>query len=158
MDFDFDDLTIDFTDVKSASFEVLPAGWYLSRVTDVSPVATKNAGKLPVGTPGLNWEFTVQEGDFENRKLWTNTWLYATTEGFLKSLVAATAGKEASESSMSVKEIVDVVVGMDLWVQVRVRNSQQYGEQNDIRGYRHVSNPPPVTAGGSNSKATSFLP
>ncbi len=85
-----DDFTLDFSDVKATSFDAIPRGWYLCEITgasDSNPTKGGPDAKLPAGTLGTNWEFTVAEGEFENRKLWTNHWHHRSTLGFMKTLL-----------------------------------------------------------------------
>jgi hypothetical protein len=143
---------IDFTDVQGGQFDALPSGRYAVRVTDWSETETKNAGKLPAGTPGINWEFTVQEGEYEGRRLWTNHWLHPNTLGFLKSMLKAT-GKFTDDQLDGKLEWngPDDVLDAELVVKVSKRNSEQYGEQNDIKGYYPAGSSTSAGAGGGGS-------
>lgn len=134
---------IDFTDVQAPSFEPLPAGWYHVAVTDWNAVETKNEGKLPAGTPGINWEFTVQSGDYENRRVWENHWLHQNTLGFLKSLLAATGNytEEQLSGPMPGFDPQDVI-GAELAVKLSIRKSEQYGDSNQVRQYRKLADMP----------------
>jgi hypothetical protein len=57
-------LNIDFTDVKV--IEPIPVGVYQVLVTDAEAKEGKDF-------PYVSWEFTVDGGEFEGRKLWNNT-------------------------------------------------------------------------------------
>lgn len=95
-------MRINLTDVDDRSFEALPAGRYLLKITDYEMRETKGDGKLGAGVPMINWEFTVQSdrnGDtkYQNRKLWMNTVIHEKTLFNLKSLLRATGKYEGKD-------------------------------------------------------------
>lgn len=50
-------------------------GWKDAVVSDVSPIVTENPdGKLPMGTPGINVMFTIDGGQYNDRKVWNRYW------------------------------------------------------------------------------------
>lgn len=50
-------------------------GWKDAVVTEVDPILTDNAaGKLPVGTPGINVMFRVDGGKYDQKPLWNRYW------------------------------------------------------------------------------------
>lgn len=64
---------------KSQTLEPLPSGKYLVAVTDCDLEEVKSGGSGKpenVGKPMFVMEFTVQEGDYENRKVWSNVMLF----------------------------------------------------------------------------------
>lgn len=80
-------LRVNFSDDEIASegrsFDPVPSGQYYCRLTDLEIKECGSDSK----NPGKNYwaaEFTIQDGEFENRKLWTNIMLF---EGALYSLV-----------------------------------------------------------------------
>lgn len=76
-------ITVNFSDVED--FELLPAGVYPATVTDVTE--SENPG--PSGYTYLNWEFTILEGEFEDRKQWTITSLSPKAAFRLKEVLVA---------------------------------------------------------------------
>jgi len=95
-------MRINLTDVEDRSFEALPAGRYRLKIADYEMREVKGDGKLPKGTPMINWEFTVicnsKTGDekYANRKLWMNSIIHEKTLFNLKALLRAT-GQFTSE-------------------------------------------------------------
>jgi len=88
-------MRINLTDVEDRSFEPLPAGRYVLKITDYEMRETGGSGKLGAGVPMINWEFTVQsnrQGDekYRGRKVWMNTVIHEKTLFNLKSLLRAT--------------------------------------------------------------------
>jgi Protein of unknown function (DUF669) len=55
----------------TSGFEPLPSGRYDANVYEVEAVEIeKDDGKLPQGTPGINVQFAVDGGEYDNRRLW----------------------------------------------------------------------------------------
>jgi hypothetical protein len=133
-----DDMTVDFTGVEAmGGFVAIPAGWYLCAVTDYSDTETKNPGKLPQGTPGTNWEFTVQNGDHENRKLWTNHWHHPKTFGFMKGFLVSLDNftDEELEGQFRLRDR-QRAVGQLVLVKVAVRKYNG-DDVNDIKAFKN---------------------
>ena len=69
---------LDLSSADASGLEPFKGGLYPMGITKCSPVEIKNEsgeGKYPAGTGGYNVEFTVQEGEFEGRKVWNNYWI-----------------------------------------------------------------------------------
>jgi hypothetical protein len=73
----------------SEGFEALPPGRYEAVITDVT---AKQGSKAPY----LNWELTIAEGEFEDRKLWLMTSLAPQALFGIKNLMRA-AGIDPTE-------------------------------------------------------------
>ncbi|TXH55544.1 MAG: DUF669 domain-containing protein [Desulfurellales bacterium] len=144
------DFSVDFSDVQGGDFDAIPAGVYNVAVTDWSRTETKNEGKLPAGTPGINWEFTIQDGQYENRKLWINHWIHPNTLGFLKTFLEKTGRYTDEQLSGSFDLDPDSVVGAELQAVVTVRQYEG-DDRNDIKKFRKAGE----TASASSS---SMLP
>jgi len=86
-DFDITELRVDFSEKESSSeardFEPLPSGKYLVAVTEITIQTCGPKSKNP-GKKFYNLQLTVQEGKYENRKLFANVMLF---NGALYSLV-----------------------------------------------------------------------
>jgi hypothetical protein len=113
-------------------FDAIEGGTYWAKITNGTASETKNDGKLPAGTPGINWEFTIQDGPNEGRKVWTNTWIHANTIGFVKGLLKATgefADDELNSDELETDEAVERAIGCD--VTIRVTKREYPPESND---------------------------
>jgi len=150
-----EELSVDFTGVEGAAgFKPLPNGSYLLQVTDWELTETKNPGKLPVGTPGLKWEFTVIDGDHEDRKLWTNHWLTATSFPYLKGFLAATG--EYSEEELDgplgkATDIGDRIVNAEAKITAKVGIQRKNPEYNEIKRFEPASEYKGPSASGNTS-------
>jgi hypothetical protein len=115
-------MRINLTEIEDRSFEALPAGQYLVRITNYEMRYTKGGedAKLPKDTPMINWEFTVirnqKSGDegSKNRKLWMNSIIHEKTLFNLKALLRATGQFSdedlASELDFEPEEVVGAEV------------------------------------------------
>jgi hypothetical protein len=144
---------VNLTDIDDRSFDPLPGGQYLLRVTGYEQRAVKNDGKVPAGTPMLNWEFTVvsdKSGDekFANRKVWMNTVIHERSLFNLKGLLRA-SGVYSSEQldgelDFEPEDIVNSVV-----VGAVVQREYNGNTVNDIKR---------ISAVNANEAADSLLP
>lgn len=145
---DPDFLQIDMSDIKGGDFDAIPAGAYPVVVSDWSTTETKNEGKIPAGTPGINWEFTITEGDFENRKLWTNHWIHPNTLGFLKTFLLKAGAYTEDELNESFKLDPDKVLGKEL-VAIVVIKKYKGDDKNEIKKFKAKGEAAAATSGGS---------
>lgn len=61
--------TLDLSGADLKGFDPLPAGQYNAEVFSVKMEETQGGGKLPAGTPRLNVQFRITEGEYENRRV-----------------------------------------------------------------------------------------
>lgn len=123
-------MRVNFTDVQSTNYEALPKGWYSVKVTDGELRESGPNSKNP-GSEYINWELTIQEGEFADRKVWTNTSLLPQALFALKGLMEAAGIDASSEIDFE----IDHLIGKD--VQVRLSQRTYEGEvQNDVKGFK----------------------
>src|ERR1700757_6181 len=68
--------TLDLTTSDTSGFDPIPQGVYDCVVFEVTPIFTENPdGKLPLGTPGINVQFAVDGGQYDNRRLFNRYWI-----------------------------------------------------------------------------------
>ncbi len=128
-------LKVDFTEVQD--FDPLPSGRYLAKVSDGEIKESGPTAKHP-GSQYINWEFTIQEGDFAGRHLWTNTVIgHGSCEcgdfkpnslGSLKQLLKALD----YDTTKGVKFDIPDVVGKDVALVV-VQREYQGEARNDVK-------------------------
>lgn len=139
-----DDLTVDFTDTESygGGFEPIPRNWYKVVISDWETTEVKKVGgAFPQGTPGTKWELTVDEGEFENRKLWITHWHHPTSLPFLKGFLEATGKFESSELSgqVDLNDVRERAVGSQLQAKVAVRPAKgDYEASNEIKSVKPI--------------------
>lgn len=68
--------TLDLTTADTRGFDPVPQGTYDAIVADVTPIVTENPdGKLPLGTPGINVQFAIDGGPYDNRRVFNRYWM-----------------------------------------------------------------------------------
>ena len=152
-----DDLTVDLSDVESygGGFKPLPRNWYKVVVSDWEEVEVKpTAKKFPPGTPGTKWELTVDEGDYENRKLWLTHWHHEISYPFLKNFLQATGRFDESEfKGLNINDAREKAIGATVMVRVVVRPAKgDYDESNEIKSVQAVGSDVGSNSGGSANK------
>lgn len=110
---------ISFQGVESKSFEPLPKGRYLSKVSALE----YNAESKRSGEPTLAWEFTVTGGEFNNRKGFLNTSLQKqslwNTMRILMALGYTEDEVKSRDWDFEDPEVIDEIVGRDCVIVIR---------------------------------------
>lgn len=127
-------LRVNFSDEEASSearsFDPLPSGQYYVRVTDIElkecGSESKNSGK-----PYWALEFTVQDGEYENRKLWTNAMLFDGALYTTAQLLKATGFPKALETGI-IPDADDIISKECVVVVKKMRDA--YREQRDGDG------------------------
>lgn len=133
-----DDVFLDFSDVEDApGFEPLAAGWYPVVVTGWKEQTVKNVGgKLPAGTKGTQFEFTVMDGhEKARRKVWNTYWHSKAQLPYLKAFLRATGQftDEHLSSGLTYDQMRDGAVGGELLARLTIQpGNEQYGPQNRV--------------------------
>jgi hypothetical protein len=148
---------------ESKGFDPLPKGTYHVAITDASIEESGPNAKNP-GANYIKFEFTVQDGEFENRKLWTNASLLPQALFTLKGIMAST-GRDPN-ASVDIEEYVIECIGDELVLVVNQRPRQkEYADfegqkENVIKGYKPLSGEGavPVSGGAEAGKKNSLLP
>src|SRR6266550_7559486 len=61
---------LDLSGAKLGQFDVIPSNWYDAVVFQVDDIEIdKEDGKLPMGTPGYNIQFSIDGGEYDNRRV-----------------------------------------------------------------------------------------
>lgn len=159
-------LKVNFSSEEAASegrsFDPIPAGEYHAKITDVE---LKECGP-DSKNPGKNYwglEFVVQEGQYEDRKVWTNCMLFNGALYTFSQLMKA-LGYDVSDGEFEVPDGEDLI-GRDVVIIVKIQgkrvvNGNEYEPRNDVRGIKAWTEGMkigPATA-GTKKKAGSLLP
>lgn len=150
-----DDLVIDFTDQPSygGGYEPIPRNWYVCNVADweVSEVK-KEGGKFPSGTPGTRWELSVDEGEYEGRKLWINHWHHSKSVPFLKAFLQATGKFTDAElnGKLHPDDFREKALGSKIQVRAVVKpGTGGYDDTNEVKSVKPVGADVSSASGGS---------
>jgi hypothetical protein len=132
---------INLTDIDDRSFEALPAGKYIVKISGYEMKETSGNGKLGAGVPMINWEYTVQsdlKGDtkYQSRKLWQNTVIHEKTLFSLKALLRAAGVFSEEDLDGELDFEPDDLVGAELVVVVAQReyNGDMTNDVKRVRG------------------------
>lgn len=67
---------LDLSSADTKGFDPIPAGTYDATVYEVTPIKTENPeGRLPLGTPGINIQFKIDGGPYDNRRVFNRYWM-----------------------------------------------------------------------------------
>lgn len=72
--------SMDTSEVKESKFEPLPKGTYDATVFSVEECESPGSGKMPEGTPGINVQFRIANGEYENRRVFKR--FYIAPDGY----------------------------------------------------------------------------
>ncbi|MEQ1675047.1 MAG: hypothetical protein ABL876_00015 [Chitinophagaceae bacterium] len=130
---------LDFSDIEeSAGFGAVPAGWYPMVVTGYRDITTVTpGGKLPVGTKGTQFEFTIDEGfPYAGRKVWNNYWHARQNLPMLKGL-ATISGQyttdQLNEGKHSYESLRDGIMWGKVNMLLAIRPARgNYNESNNV--------------------------
>lgn len=150
-----DELVVDFTgmDAYGGGYDPVPRNWYQCVVSDWEASEVKKPdGKFPQGTPGTNWELTIDEGPYENRRLWINHWHHPKSLPFLKNFLLATGRftEEEVSGKVDINEARERAVGSTLMARAVVREAKGgYDARNDVKAVKPVGSDVSSPPGGS---------
>lgn len=144
---------LDLGGASSSNFDPIPAGIYTVAITDYEFKETGENAKHPE-TEYLNFEFTIQDGEYEDRKLWTNCMLPPYDPFMLKGLVSACEGQGvASSSDFDLDKWLEKAIGKTCSAVVKIRKAtDEYEASNEIKRFKEQK------AGSSSGTSTSLMP
>lgn len=68
--------TLDLSGANTEGFAPIPADWYDALVFEITHVEVEGAdGKLAQGTPGINVQFKIDGGQYDNRRVFNRFWI-----------------------------------------------------------------------------------
>lgn len=149
---------------EGRSFDPIPSGEYYCRVTDVDDRECGPESKNP-GKPYWAIEFTVQDGDFEDRKLWTNCMLFEGALYTLAQLLKATGNEKAletgnipeGESFVSQELIVIVKKQRNAYMEAKNGDGEPVWS-NEVKGLKPYEGVSPAKKAGKSKTGGSLLP
>jgi len=158
-------IKLNLADVEVRDFSPLPIGKYHVTITDYEVRYAGEQAKNP-GKAYLNVEFTVQEGQYEGRKCWTNVNFLPNALFTLKGIAQATDTEDEIEALEGEDENFEdlavavgaIIEGKELVVSVkkakpRTDGGQQDPDATEVKGFASVDAGKATagTASGGNS-------
>lgn len=144
---------VNFTEKEAESkpLDPIARGLYHVKITDIELAFCGPASKNP-GKPYWKLEATVQEGNFENRKIWTNVMLFSPALYSLSQLMKA-LGFDIGAGQFRLPD-PDTLIGQDIIVKVSVKpETDDYDARNEIKQYKPFDAKSP-----SSAKEATLLP
>lgn len=149
--------TLDLTGADTKGFDAIPSGTYACTVFEAQMQETKGGpeAKLPAGTPKINVQFRISEGEHENRRLF-NAYVIppadyvnaAKLKGMLVNFLKAVGYDEKKIVSGKFNLDVEDLIGREVNVVVGQKpkyNGAEGEMDNEVRG---VKAPGAVNSGG----------
>jgi hypothetical protein len=126
------------------SFDPIPTSWQIAEATDSEMKPTKTSGG-----EYLQIEWTITEGDFKNRKVWSrlnlknaNPTAVEIAQRDLSSICRATGVMQVQDSS--------ALHGKPIAIKVKFRKGTDgYDDSNDVVGYKPRDGAPAPTGAGN---------
>ena len=126
-------VTVNFTDTGDLEFGAIPSGKYHAKITGGEMREAGPNSKNP-GSQYVNWEFTIQQGEFESRKVWTNTSLLPQALFGLKALLLASGRYNKDQVADELAFDIDDLVSSDLVI--TVGQKEYNGDiRNEVKRY-----------------------
>ncbi|MCU0812732.1 MAG: DUF669 domain-containing protein [Thiobacillaceae bacterium] len=123
-------LNFDTSAIESQTFEALPAGWYPVMIVDEEQKEAKSGNGEYV-----KMTLEVTEGPYKGRKLWeqfslwhTNPQTVEIAQRGIATIAQAVGIAKCNDTTELHNRVFDA--------KVIIEKSDQYGDQNRIRGYR----------------------
>lgn len=144
---------------EALSFDAIPSGKYYARITDVTDKECGPESKNP-GKPYWNLEFTIQDGEYEDRKVWTNCMLFDGALYTLAQLLKATDNEKAlqtgdipdGEDFISKEVIINVKKQRDTYREQKDGDGEPQWK-NEVKGISKFEGESPSAAGNKKTKA-----
>lgn len=130
LDQEFDATTVE---VSSGNYDPLPAGWYTAKINDADLRTTKAGNGQYIAV-----RYDITGPTHQGRVVWGNLNIKNPNPKAeeigrqqLAELMNAIGLKKVSDT--------DQLIGGELSIKLAVRKSEQYGDSNDVRGYKSMT-------------------
>lgn len=143
-------------ETSSNDFSPVPAGEYVAAVTGAKgPIASKRANPSNPSEFGqyINIEFTITEGQYANRKIWSNNnvLVYPRTlseEDIKKAQQAMAMGAKEREILLSVMgktaiEQAEELIGATVRIKIAIEKNQKGVDTNTVKGIKPATDSTP---------------
>jgi hypothetical protein len=126
-------MKVDLSGVKAGGFDPFPAGTYILALVEYEHKETGPNSKQP-GSPMISAQFGVQEGEYEGRRVFNNFTFGEKALPILKSyLLSIGLTEEQLDGELDIDP--EEWIGKPFKARVRIRKSEEYGDQNQISRY-----------------------
>lgn len=117
----------------AGSFDPLPAGWYSASITDAEIRHTKaGTGQY------ISVEYTITGPTHQGRKVWGNLNI-KNPNTKAEEIGRQQLGDIMRSIGLSSVTDTDQLIGGDLQIKLAIRKSDEYGDSNDVKGFKPLS-------------------
>lgn len=142
-------MRVNLSGIEVKNFEPIPAGKYSAKFTNGEWRETGPQAKNP-GAAMYNAEFTIQGGEFEGRKVWTNFVMVDNSLFRLRNFLEATGRFTNDQLEGDLDIEMHELFGADVTLDVRYKPAtDQYDASNDIRKFLSADSGVGATSGSS---------
>lgn len=170
-----DGIRVNMTDKegKSAGFEPIPPGKYLVAVTGCE-LAETGPNSKQAGRPYFKLEYTVQEGQYENRKIWDNVMLFDGALYSISNMLKAVDVPITLDSSSANFQVPgyepNSIPGPEWWMgkqfivrtkmgkETKTADGKTYAPRAEVSSYSSIKGVSAATLSTGAPKKTSQLP
>jgi hypothetical protein len=100
-------------EAKSEARLDLPAGKFHLKITDMEIKFTSQAAKN-AGKPYINFEFTIQDGQYAGKKDWTNAMCFEPALYTISQILKA-LGMKVTAGALTIPDAREFYIGKDIW-------------------------------------------
>jgi len=141
-------MRVNLSGVETGKFDPIPAGRYHLKLTDGEWKEVGEQAKN-AGADMYNAEFTVQDGEFQGRKVWTNFLFIDSSVWRIKQFLEATGKFTDDQLAGELDVDFQDLMGSDVVANIKVRpETDQYDASNDIRKFLPADSPVSSGSGG----------
>lgn len=114
-----------------AGYEPIPAGRYNARITDGEVKEAGPNAKNP-GAEYIHFEFTLTDGEYEGRKVWTNAMLTGKGTFRINEILKCTDIDLSNPEDVDF-DIEDDIIGTECRIRVKVKpETDEYDASNEV--------------------------
>jgi hypothetical protein len=148
-------LRVNMTDVEVSDYDPVPSGKYRVAVTDGELKESGENAKNP-GAEYIHWEFTIQDEEYQGRKVWANTSLLPHALFSLKGLLSATGFNTDGEIEFEIDDVINkecVVRVVRKGERTNPNTGETYDPTNEVKAYYKLDDPKAMASAGSSSNS-----
>ena len=129
------------------NFDPIPAGWYTAKVADAELRDTKSGtGQL------IAVRHDVLGPSYEGRVVWTNINI-KNANPKAEEIGRQQLGDMMRAIGLGSVQDTDQLIGGECQIKVGIEKSEEYGDKNNVKGWKALENAIPPTGGGSSAPA-----
>lgn len=138
----FLDQEFDATTVEITSYDPLPAGWYAAKITEVEIKETK-AGNGQY----IRVKYDITGPSHQGRAVYGNLNI-KNPNPKAEEIGRQQLAELITSIGLTKVRDTDQLIGGELQIKLKVRQSEEYGDSNDVAGFKAISGsaPPAVSA------------